>query len=433
MNRFSQLLIFFKGIWALLIGRKEMPENNPTEEIANLDLVQRMLEQERSPFRDDFVRLKRNIDDLFEIVNQIGQRWKNDYLEQANPNNPDLDEYAKPIIVFAEIIRKYKPLISLVQLIYEKSIELTENHCEKNNIDLHRGALYANLAITFLEQMRYKKALPWLHAAAKQDIDHRDDASTNDDSYAFSKSGIFRQWLDSHVIPLMPTGVLSFVNNHLGSSYTNKDVKEFIDWLSGRGDLHLISSLLDYNEVSNRNDYHAYSVRLSSIRDLATLFEVVFKQIGVKHNDTNVQANFIEPPTLAGLICHMHFQKKLKQRRRNPAHNSDRQEGLFHNSLLPNDDLLDAIDSEIDYCAGQAHNVGDVWTHLNSITLSTNNMVNETGKRILLAYKLRNTTSHSFNPTDPDMVTHYDDFRLWLLQSVFFIYFWVKHEGYASV
>lgn len=53
-------------------------------------------------------------------------------------------------------------------------------------------------------------------------------------------------------------------------------------------------------------------------------------------------------------------------------------------------------------------------------------------KRYLLAYRLRNETSHSFNPTAPGMVAHAAEFRIWLLQTVFYTYFYFRDTGQVA-
>jgi tetratricopeptide (TPR) repeat protein len=403
------------------------------KEIADLDIFKALLSQDVSPFFRDNVALVAHINAVFDILDRIISRWVAEYLEKADPKASNIDDYAKHINTMTEIIRKHQPLLTLAQVIYEKCIELTESHCQKNKVDLHIGTLYANLGITFLEQGKYKSALPWLHAAAKQDADHKTDVHSIYDSYAFSETGIFEQWLDSYVLPHLPVDVLAFVNNTLASNYTNEDFKKLVGWLAGRGDLHVISSLLDYGDVTDKDDYHADSVRLSAIRDLATLTEVLLKQLGGAHKDPVVMAEFTDPPTFAGLICHMHFTSKLKQRRNNPALNASREPGLFHNVNLPSDEILDAIDSTIDYCADKTKNVDKVWEHLNANVLSADTVANAISKRMLLAYKLRNITSHMYDPSDPNMKKHYDDFRLWLLQAVSVLYFWAKKNGYATI
>ncbi|MBI1213753.1 MAG: hypothetical protein GC190_20020 [Alphaproteobacteria bacterium] len=380
-----------------------------------------------------FDDLPARIDSVFECVNHIGELWKTGYLDKADPQATDLNSYLGPILTVGELFLEHKVMLSLAQDLYENCIELTERHCRENKVDLHLGALYANLGITFLLQGKYKSALPWLHAAAQQDQKHYSNVTSIYDSYAFSRTGIFGKWLDGNVLIHLPADVLAFVNNTLATNYTNDDFKLFIGWLAGRGDLHIVSSLLDYAEVVGKDDFHADSVRLSSIRDLATLSEILIKQIGTSHNDPAVVSSFADAPTYAGLICHMHFTERTKDRRQNPLLNVNRQAGLFHNSLLQSDAILDSIDTRIDYCSGKTNSLSDVWNYLQSNNFSTDPLVDGITKRLLLAYKLRNTTSHSFQPVDPFMKSHYDDFRLWLLQAVSILYFWTKKNGYAAL
>src|SRR5262249_23503030 len=87
--------------------------------------------------------------------------------------------------------------------------------------------------------------------------------------------------------------------------------------------------------------------------------------------------------------------------------------------------ILDAVDSQIDYCAGDAHSVDDVWNHLNTVgALSPDLVADAVARRILLAYKLRNFTSHTFKPQDAGVKKHHEGMRLWLLQGIFFLYCW---------
>jgi hypothetical protein len=45
------------------------------------------------------------------------------------------------------------------------------------------------------------------------------------------------------------------------------------------------------------------------------------------------------------------------------------------------------------------------------------------------AYKLRNFTSHAFEPQDAGVKAHHEQFRFWLLQAIFFLYLWTKITG----
>lgn len=419
---------------------QSIPEGDPLDSVDPevLNLMQALIRDVRPALSSENHQLIRDLNSVLRDINAITKAWCVQFLLPAPPVDPNaisqMDDYAKPLITLAEIFRRTnKSLISLASDIYRWGIDRVDRHCLEKQTDLHRGALHANYAITLFEQGKYKAALGWLHAAAKQDELHRPDVNSIYDSYAFSGSGIFGQWLDSYVLSHLPQEALAFVNNTLNTTHTNQDVKRFIGWMAGRGDLHIIASLLEYVEADGKDDFHADSVRLSVIRDLATLTEVLIKQIGSSHKDAAVRKEFEDAPTFAGLICHMHFTDKLKDRRRNPALNLHREPGLFHNPLLPNDAILDAIDSGIDYCAGKTNNVHDVWNYLQATTLSADPFIDGIAKRMLLAYKLRNTTSHGFAPTDSKMKAHYADFRLWLLQSVFILYFWAKDRGYASI
>jgi hypothetical protein len=57
-------------------------------------------------------------------------------------------------------------------------------------------------------------------------------------------------------------------------------------------------------------------------------------------------------------------------------------------------------------------------------SLSANGDSDDLAKRLLLAHRLRNETSHGFNPSDARIEAHAEEFRLWLLQAIFNMYFW---------
>jgi hypothetical protein len=357
------------------------------------------------------------------------EQWVEGSLSTADPNAADLDSYVKPLITIAELLRQQR-MPDVSRRVYERAIEAVDQHCQTHQVDLHRGALYANYAIAQFEIGRYSQALPWLHAAANEDIRHRSDIKTIYDSYAFSDEGIFTQWLNAHVIKNLPVDALDFVNAQLRATISESDVRAFVKWLAGRGDLNLVSGIVEYASVGTMSDYHAQTVRLTSIRDLATLFEVLLKMLGKAHKNTDVAAAFATPPTLAGIICDMHFVDKRKARRKTPTLNGNSRPGLFRNSLIGWPDLLAAIDAGIDFAGDRGHTVDQVWQHLRVSTLCpAYPAADAVAKRLLIAYRLRNETSHSLDPTNAAIAPHYDEFRLYLLEAVLVMFFWATTNG----
>ena len=65
--------------------------------------------------------------------------------------------------------------------------------------------------------------------------------------------------------------------------------------------------------------------------------------------------------------------------------------------------------------------------------MSPDHHVDAIAKRILLAHRLRNDTSHSFKPSDPGIVAHAEEFRLWLLQAIFYLFFWARDSNQATL
>src|SRR5690606_2977290 len=155
---------------------------------------------------------------------------------------------------------------------------------------------------------------------------------------------------NAYVLKRLPKDLVTFLDTHIGQAHGDADFRLVYRWLAGGGDISLISSILEYDAVKDLSDPHSDSVRLLSLRDLAALFEVVWKRLGSAHKDAAVQARFASPPTLAVLICHMHFQSGLTPRRNNPALNANRAPGLLWNAIVQSP-ILDAVDREIDYCA----------------------------------------------------------------------------------
>lgn len=383
--------------------------------------------QPPSPLLPEHHAIKVSVENLYAAIDKLWQRWWGEYLVPAKPGATDPDAYAKPVIVLAESFR-HSRLPELAARAYEEAIQQIDAHEDTQKVHLHRGAIYANLAISHLEAARYDVGVSWLHAAAQEDIKNR--GLTNPlDSYALSDDGIFGQFLNSYVLKRLPKDLVAFLDANVGQAHSDADLRSVYRWLAGGGDIGLISSIVEYDSVKGLSDPHSDSVRLLSLRDLAALFEVVWKRLGAAHKDPAVQAEFASAPTLAGLICHMHFQSDLKARRKNPALNANRDSGLLWNAIVQSP-ILDAVDREIDYCAGKGNSVEKVWNRLNTApALSTDAVADAVARRFLLAYKLRNFTSHTFEPQDAGVKAHHEAMRLWLLQGIFFLYFWTKATG----
>ena len=93
-----------------------------------------------------------------EVVGEIGARWKRDFLlpakghDKANPAGQDYEDYSKHLIAAAEMLRQQPEFRSLAHHVYLVAVEMADKHCAEKGIDLHRGALDANLAITYFER-----------------------------------------------------------------------------------------------------------------------------------------------------------------------------------------------------------------------------------------------------------------------------------------
>ena len=368
---------------------------------------------------------------LWKEVRRLETEWASGPLRAASPDSPDLDGYVKPLITIAELLR-LQGMRDLSRHVYERAIDVVNEHCRTHAVDLHRGALYANYAIAQFEIGRYTQALSWLHAAVDEDKRHRQDIKTIYDSFAFSDEGIFGQWLKARFIPALPADVAHFVTGTIGLTITNTDIRTAVRWLAGRGDLSLFSGVVEYSAVGLMNDYHAQTVRLTCIRDLATLCEVLLKMLGQAHKDATVASSFATQRTLAAIICHMHFARPLKKRRKNPVLSTHHAPGLFRNSLAEWPGLVSSIDSAIDFCGSNPPD--QVLAYLKGTVLCASDATTDAmAKRLLMSYRLRNETSHNLNPTDPAMVGHYDEYRLWLLQAIFSSYFWASKSGAVNL
>lgn len=354
-----------------------------------------------------------------EVVNMIGNRWREESLATATSSEDSsrADDYVRPLITLAELLRR-RGYAALAQKVYESGMEFVERECDHRGIELHKGAIFANLAITHLEAQRYSEGMAWLYSAAQEDkrtyqIDRLQE------SYALSADGILGQWLDG-VLAKSPTSLLAFLNANLTKAVTQADLKDFCLWLASVGDLRFASSIAEYERVRPYTDLHSSSVRLNVLRELSGLFEVLLRRLGLAHKDPACAAAFRKPPSLAALLCHMHYRENPEKRSKNPALRRNKKVGLFWNNIQRNDQLVDAIDGQIANCKGP---LATVWAWLDSTQLSRNPRVDEPARRYLLAYKLRNETAHNYEPDDPTLRALHGPLFEWLLQANGLLYF----------
>lgn len=407
----------------------------PQEEIAeqmqeSAALLERM-ESKAVPYRNEIREVLNQLNGMSDGISQIVARWKAEYLteakahDKANPAGQDFEDYSKSIIVPTEMIRRVG-FSELAHRLYGLIVRITDQHCQPPGPDLHRGALYANYGITHLEQGHFELGISWLLAAANEDFRfHRIPAIPGGYSW-----DIYGQWVEATVLKLLPPDALTFVASRLGIAIGLPEVMEMLKALAGYGDLNFLSGVVEYESVRGRADYMGHSIRFTCLRDLATLFEVLLKRIGEKHVDPNVRHAFSTSPMAGNIVHHMHYAG-------NPANPATAyKEGLFWNSIQKQTDELEAIKSGFDYVKDfTTHSMADVRTYLHATTLLDAAKVDQeaVGKRLLLSYRLRNQTSHSFSPEDAGIVAHADEFRLWLLQSIFYGYFWFTRTGQVTL
>lgn len=379
-------------------------------------------------FSEDCQHLISLVNHTHDAAQKMLDTWRTTELKTANEEDNDVDAYVKPMLTLTELIRTLRVPDILVSL-YRAVISAIRQHEDAEKVQLHKGAVYANLAIAYLERGLYSQAVALLYAAAKEDVQNcgRKDPYG---SYGLSSDGILGQWLDL-VLGNLPAASIQFVNDHLSQQYEQKDVKEFCLWLIANGDMRFVSSIVEFVAVREHTDLHSDSVRLQCVRDLAGLFEVLWKRLGARHSDRSVVAAFADHPSLAGLICHMHFARRRNSRRQDPTFNAHKSAGLLWNSIVQSQDVLEAIDGEIDDCNRQS--VEEAWGRISSVSTSTNPKADAIAKRFLLAYRLRNQTAHTFDPQDADFVGHYDDFFEWLLAANLYLYFWQRESGQVSL
>lgn len=401
------------------------------------------MEANRVPYHAQVREVLYQLNGMRAGVSSIVERWKAEYLSSAqshdksNPNGQNYENYSGPIIAPTEMLR-LAGFKSLAYRIYDHVVPATDEYCQKVNVDLHRGALYANYGISHLEQGHYELGISWLLAASNEDY-RFNRISTSPGGYAWE---IYGKWVDACILKTLQPTALSFVSSRLGISIGLPEFMEMLTSLAGVGDLNLLRGIVEYNVVRGRNDYMGHSVRFACLRDLATLFEVLLKQIGEHHNDPAVRSAFSGSPMLAHVIHFMHYPQKRKKglcesvRQWLIAPPPTFSSGLFWNALKQESEVLAGIKSGFKYIKNfKKHSIADVFNYLQATQFLDQKYSGdeEIAKRFLLAYRLRNETSHSFHPEDPGIVAHADALHLWLLQAIFYAYFWFTTTGQATL
>ncbi|MEO2090288.1 MAG: hypothetical protein ABGY75_12415, partial [Gemmataceae bacterium] len=233
------------------------------------------------------------------------------------------------------------------------------------------------------------------------------------------------------LLPAVPAAVLDFVNARLGTAYGFPDVMRCLRSLAGHGDLNLLAGIANFADMDGRTDYVAHSVRFTCLRDLATLTEVLLKRVGAGHTDAAVRAKFAAGPPMGNIVHHMHYRHGA--RHADPAMRGVLSEGLFWNSVRKETGLIAAIDAGFDGVKDFTGTpIATARTFLDATALAPDPAADALAKRFLLAYRLRNETSHSFHPADPGVVAHAAEFRTWLLQTILYTYFWFRDSGQAA-
>lgn len=410
--------------------------NDEDREMKEMSEAVALIEDEPHPYREQLAQMMRSVTEVGSVVNDIVDRWRVEYLERAEahdktrPEGQDFENYSKPLLVAVDMLRKQVGFKDLAHLMCLKAVDLTDRRCVAMRQDLHRGAMYAHLGITYFERRQFELGMSWLLAAANEDVRFNRVPNVYG-SYALSDAGIFGQWVRIEIMPVLEPGVLGFVNGQLGTAYGFAEVMKVFRSLAGTGDLNLMAGLINFSDMRDRNDYMAHSVRFTCLRDLATLTEVFLKHIGEKHADANVRTEYAGSPNMGSMVHHMHYQHNSGQRAANPALKAHKNPGLFHNIVAQRNDLLAAVDAGFDSIKDfNAVSIADARTYLNATNLfPADAFTDALAKRYLLAYRLRNETSHSFQPESPGIVAHAEEFRLWLLQAVFYSYFYFRDSG----
>lgn len=407
------------------------------EEIAAeaLEIYRRMTETP-NPYREELTQFLLAGSAVNGWADQIIARWKAEYLagavahDKEHPNaGQDYENYSKALIVPIDAIRK-RGFKELAHLVFLHAVEASDKHCQEKGVDLHRGALYADLAITYLERKQHEMGLSWLLAAANEDLRFNRVAEIYR-SFAMSDKGILGEWVTKHVQPAVPADVMAFVNAKLGKAYGGDELMKMLRSLAGKGDLNLLAGIINFKDMEGRTDYVGNSIRLTCLRDLATLFEVLLKQIGKNHADAAVKSKYTTgSPMLANMLYMMHYQQYPLTAANRHLHS----EGIFRNSVQTRQDILDAIEVGFPTTKDSTnHDMVAVRTYLHGNNLSANGDTDDLAKRFLLAHRLRNETSHGFNPSDAGIVAHAEEFRTWLLQAIFYLYFWARDTGQAAI
>lgn len=380
-------------------------------------------------FQDDYQSLIDAMQRMKDTVQRISKRWEAISLQQASPQADDPDAYVEPILKAAELLEEQK-IPDILDQLYIPTLQLIDQHCSSSSGRLHKGKLIGYFAISFLNRGLYSRGIAYLYAAAQEDTVTY-GATNIYGTHALSPTGIFGRWLDI-VLQRTPSAVLPYLSSVLRGSYDISDVREFCLWLAKLADLRFPAALLEFSETRNMKDPHSASVRLQCLRDLAALFEVLWKCIGSNHTDLDVKVAFSDPPSLARLMCHMHFKADKKDRRGNPKLNVKKRKGLLWNSVCKSPDLLMAIDNHIDFCGKISRPITNIWQYLSTNRLSPDATANDVAKRFLLAYRLRNQTAHTFDPLDPGINKNADAFFEWLLEANLYLYLWAKETGQVS-
>ncbi len=366
-----------------------------------------------------------------DLVNEIGERWRKEYLERATREADPLkaDDYARPLITLAETLRMCGRA-DVARRVYARSIQLIDQEALSRQTRLHRGALLSNLAICDLLAGRHTEGIAWLYAAAEEDRITYGIADVRE-SYALSAGGIIGQWLD-RVLTSLPPRVLEFVTRNLEATLSPNDVRGFCLWSAKQWDLRIATSMVEYDSVNGKTDMHSSSVRLSVLRELASYFEVLWRRLGSLHVDPGCATRISPDRALANLICHMHYLvEDPKKRAANTALRASKTTGLLWNSIKKHDALLDAIEGEIAQCNREPLDLA--WRRLSTETLSPDPKADAVAKRYLLAYKLRNVTSHTFEPGEGTVMNAHKDLYEWMLQAIIYLYFSLVFTGQVRV
>ncbi len=223
-----------------------MTAKTPVDEIAEQmqesEALSQGMQKPEVPYRKEILEALSQLSRMNEGVARIVARWQAEHLEKAksynksNASDQDYEDYSKSIIFPAEMIRRVN-FSKLAHRLYGQVIRITDSHCQNSGIDLHRGALYANYAITHLELGHFEIGISWLLAAAEEDVRFKRVAFITD-SYAWSEQGIYGQWVKSAVLQKLPPGASAFVAKRLGIAIGLGELIEMLRVFAGNGDLN---------------------------------------------------------------------------------------------------------------------------------------------------------------------------------------------------